>query len=103
MPQDIDGVIQINNDIVVDLLKVVGPVNTEKYSIRTDTGAYVTVPVTEFNADNVIENLENIAGGKLAETIGRKEIIKFLGQSILQKIFTSEATNLVSIMKVMLD
>ncbi len=103
LPQDIDGVIQINNDIAVDILRVVGPVNTEKYSIRTDTGAYITVPVTEFSADNVIENLENIAGGKLAETIGRKEIIKFLGQSILQKIFTSEATNLVNIARVMLD
>ncbi len=103
LPQQIDGVIQINNDIAVDLLRAVGPVNTEKYSIRTDTGSYITIPVTEFNADNVIENLEDIAGGKLAETIGRKEIIKFLGQSILEKVFTSEATNLVNITKVMLD
>lgn len=103
LPSDIDGVMQINNDIAVDILRVVGPVNTEQYSIRTDSGGYITVPVTEFNSDNVIENLEHIAGGKLAETIGRKEIIKFLGQSILQKIFTSEATNLVNIAKVMLD
>lgn len=103
LPQDIDGVIQINNDIAVDILRAVGPVNTEQYSIKTDAGTFITIPVTEFNSDNVIENLENIAGGRLAETIGRKEIIKFLGQSILQKIFTSEATNLVNIAKVMLD
>jgi hypothetical protein len=103
LPQQIDGVIQINNDIAVDILKVVGPVNTEKYSIRTDSGGAITIPNTEFNSDNVIENLESIAGGKLAETIGRKEIIKFLGQSILEKIFNSEATNLVNITKVMLD
>lgn len=103
LPQEIDGIIQINNDIAVDILKVVGPVSTEKYSIRTDSGQYITVPVTEFNSDNVIQNLENIAGGRLAETIGRKEIIKFLGQSILHKAFTSEATNLVNIAKVLLD
>jgi len=103
LPQKIDGVMQINNDIAVDLLRVVGPVNTEKYSIRTDSGGYITVPVTEFNADNVIEELENIAGGKLAQTIGRKEIIKFLGQSIFEKVFTSEAVNLLNIVNVMLD
>ena len=55
------------------------------------------------NADNVVDELESIAGGKLAETIGRKEIIKFLGQSILEKIFTSEATNLLNISKTLLD
>lgn len=103
LPQKIDGVIQINNDVVVDILRVVGPVNTEKYSVRTDSGSYITVPFTEFNSDNVITELENIAGGKLAQTIGRKEIIKFLGQSMLEKVFTSEATNLLNIAKVMLD
>lgn len=103
LPQKIDGVVQVNNDIVVDLLRVVGPVNTEKYSVKTDGGSYITVPFTEFNSDNVITELENIAGGKLAQTIGRKEIIKFLGQSMLEKVFTSEATNLLNIAKVMLD
>lgn len=103
LPQQIDGVIQINNDVVVDMLKVVGPVNTDKYSVKTDSGSYITVPFTEFNSDNVINELENIAGGKLAQTIGRKEIIKFLGQSMLEKVFTSEATNLLNITKVMLD
>ncbi|PIR42302.1 hypothetical protein CO058_01015 [candidate division WWE3 bacterium CG_4_9_14_0_2_um_filter_35_11] len=103
LPQKIDGVIQINNDVVVDMLKVVGPVNTDKYSVKTDNGSYITVPFTEFNSDNVINELENIAGGKLAQTIGRKEIIKFLGQSMLEKVFTSEATNLLNITKVMLD
>lgn len=103
LPQEIDGVIQINNDLAVDILKVVGPVNTEKYSIKTDSGNYITIPVTEFNSENVIEELENIAGGKLAEIIGRKEIIKFLGQSILEKMYNSEATNLVNIVKVLLD
>ncbi|OGC51359.1 hypothetical protein A2982_01210 [candidate division WWE3 bacterium RIFCSPLOWO2_01_FULL_39_13] len=103
LPQAIDGVIQIDNDVAVDLLRIVGPVNTEKYSIKTDQGTYVTVPVTEFNADNVIEELENIAGGKLAETIGRKEIIRFLAQSIFEKIFTSSATNFISLSRTMLD
>ncbi len=103
LPQKIDGVMQINNDVAVDLLTAVGAVNTSKYSIRRDDGSYVTVPVTEFNGDNVILELENIAGGKLAQTIGRKEIIKFLGQSIFTKIYNSEATNLVHIVRVMLD
>ncbi len=103
LPQDIDGVIQINNDLSVDILRAVGPVNTEKYSIRRDDGTYVTIPVTEFNADNVIRELENIAGGKLAQTIGRKEIIKYLGQSILTKMYTSEATNLLAVIRVVLD
>lgn len=103
LPQDIDGVIQINNDLAVDILRAVGPVSTEKYSIRRDDGTYVTIPVTEFNADNVIEELETIAGGKLAQTIGRKEIIKYLGQSILTKMYTSEATNLLNITRVILD
>ncbi|MDQ5981679.1 MAG: hypothetical protein QG570_436 [Patescibacteria group bacterium] len=98
-----DGVISINNDVAVDILRAVGPVMTDKYSIKRDDNTYVTVPVTEFNADNVIYELENIAGGKLAETIGRKEIIKFLATSILTKIYTSEATNLVHIMRVGLD
>jgi hypothetical protein len=103
LPQNIDGVIQINNDLAVDILRAVGPVNTEKYSIRRDDGTYVTIPVTEFNADNVINELENIAGGKLAQTIGRKEIINYLGQSILTKMYTSEATNLLNITQVILD
>lgn len=103
LPQKIDGVIQINNDVAVDLLTAVGAVNTEKYSIRRDDGSYITIPITEFNGDNVILELENIAGGKLSQTIGRKEIIKFLGQSIFTKIYNSEATNLVHIVKVMLD
>ena len=103
LPQNIDGVIQINNDLAVDILRAVGPVNTEKYSIRRDDGTYVTIPVTEFNADNVITQLEEIAGGKLAQTLGRKEIIKYLGQSILTKMYTSEATNLLNITRVILD
>jgi hypothetical protein len=103
LPQNINGVIQINNDLAVDILRAVGPVNTEKYSIKRDDGTYITIPVTEFNADNVIEELETIAGGKLAQTIGRKEIIKYLGQSILTKMYTSEATNLLNITKVILD
>lgn len=103
LPQDINGVMQVNNDVAVEMLKIVGPVSTDKYSILTDQGTYITVPVTEFNADNVIEELENIAGGKLAETIGRKEIVKFLAQSLFEKIFTSEATNLMSIAQVVLN
>lgn len=103
LPQDLDGVIQINNDIAVDLLEVVGPVNTEKFSVLTDQGTYITIPITEFNSENVIVELENVAGGKLAETLGRKEIIKFLAQSIFEKVYGSEATNLVSIASVMLD
>ncbi len=103
LPQDIDGVMQINNDLAVDILKAVGPVNTQKYSIRRDDGTFVTIPVTEFSADNVIKELEVIAGGKLAQTIGRKEIIKYLGQSILTKMYTSEATNLLAVIRVILD
>lgn len=103
LPQNIDGVLQINNDVAVDILNAVGPVSTDKYSIRRDDGSYITIPDTTFTGDNVIEELEEIAGGKLAQTIGRKEIIKFLAQSILTKIYTSEATNLVHITRVILD
>ncbi len=103
LPQNIDGVFQINNDFAVDILRAVGPVNTEKYSIKRDNGTYATIPVTEFNADNVIESLEKIAGETLGQTIGRKEIIKYLGDNILRKIYTSEATNLIHIAKVVLD
>jgi len=102
LPQDLNGVFQINNDVVVDILKVVGPVSTAGYTVKTDTG-YASIPTTEFNAENVIYELENIAGGRLAETIGRKEIIKFLADSIFEKIFTSEATNLVNIANVVLE
>jgi len=103
LPQQFDGVISINNDVAVDMLRAVGPVSTNQYSIRRDDGRYVTIPDTEFNADNVIAQLEDIAGGKLAETIGRKEIIRFLAESILKKIYTSEATNLVHVARVGLD
>ncbi len=102
LPQDLNGVFQINNDVVVDILKVVGPVSTAGYTVKTDTG-YRSIPTTEFNAENVIYELENIAGGKLAETVGRKEIIKFLADSIFTKIFTSEATNLINIANVGLE
>lgn len=103
LPQNIDGVISINNDVVVDLLRVVGPVKTDSFSVLTDQSYYKSIPVTEFNADNVVQELEDIAGNKLAQTIGRKEIIKFLADKILEKIFTSEATNLLNIADVMLQ
>ena len=103
LPQGLNGVIAINNDVAVDILRVVGAVSTQGYSIRTDQGNYISVPVTEFNADNVIFELENIAGGRLAQTIGRKKIIEFLAEAILNKIFTSEATNLLNIAQVALD
>lgn len=103
LPQDLNGVIQVTNDLIVDLLRVVGPVKTDEYSVLTDQKTRIKVPITEFNADNVIEELTDIAGGKLAETIGRKDIIKFLAESILQKIFSSEAGNLPNIGKTMLE
>lgn len=103
LPRDINGVISVNNDLVVDMLRAVGPVKTDSFSILTDQKSYKNIPVTEFNADNVIEELEDIAGNKLAETIGRKEIIKFLGDSMLEKIINSEATNLLNITDVMLQ
>jgi hypothetical protein len=103
LPQDINGVIQVNNDLAVEMLKVVGPVNTSKFSVLTDQGNYITIPITEFNSENVIYELENIAGGRLKETIGRKDIIKFLAESMFEKVFTSEALNLVNIASVGLD
>lgn len=103
LPQAVNGVIQVNNDVAVDLLRVVGPVNTDKFSVRTDTGAYKTIPFTEFNSDNVIQNLEDISGGKLAQTTGRKDIIQYLAESIKDKIYGSSATNIVDIAKVILD
>lgn len=103
LPQDIDGVIQITNEVIVDLLRVLGPVKTDAYSVVTDQKTRISIPITEFNADNVVNELTNIAGGKLAETIGRKDIIKFLASSILEKIFTSEASNLPNVGKIILE
>ena len=100
MPQKFDGVIQVNNNVVENLLKVVGPVMAGGYSVKTDQGNYITVPKQEFNSGNVIMELEKIAGGVLAETIGRKDIIKFLMLSIMDKALNTPAENLGSLAQV---
>jgi len=94
MPQKFDGVIQVNNNVVENLLKVVGPVTTGGYSVKTDQGTYITVPKQEFNSENVIMELEKIAGGSLSETIGRKDIIRYLMLSIMDKALNTPAENL---------
>jgi len=94
MPQKFDGVIQVNNNVVEDLLRVVGPVESAGYSVKTDQGTYISVPKKEFTAENVILELEKIAGGSLAETIGRKDIIRYLMLSIMDKTLNTPSENL---------
>ncbi|MBU1104362.1 DUF4012 domain-containing protein [Candidatus Parcubacteria bacterium] len=100
MPQKFDGVIQVNNTVVENLLKVVGPVTAGGYSIKTDQSNYVTVPKQEFNSQNAIMELEKIAGGALAETIGRKDIIRYLMLSIIDKALNTPVENLGSLAQV---
>jgi len=101
MPQDFDGVIQVNNFVVEDLLKVVGPVEAGGFNIKHDQDYYINVPVQEFNFENVIMELEKIAGGDLAETIGRKDIIKYLMLNIMNKALNTPAENLGQLVEVM--
>jgi hypothetical protein len=94
MPQKFDGVIQVNNNVVENLLRVVGPVTATGYSVKTDQGTYINVPKQEFTSETVISQLEKIAGGSLAETIGRKDIIRYLMLSIMDKALNTPTENL---------
>ena len=101
--QKLDGVIQVNNFVVEDLLRVLGPVDSGGYSVRTDEGNYIGIPIKEFNSDNVILELEKIAGGDLSEIIGRKDIIKYLMSSIMQKALNASTENLLPMVQTMLN
>ena len=94
LPQQLDGVIQVNNNVVEDILSVTGPVDAGGYSVLTDQGTYVGVPVKEFTSDNVVYELERLAGGALEEVIQRKDIIRYLMTSILDKAFNTTAADL---------
>lgn len=103
LEQDLDGVIQINNDFIENLLDVTGPVNTDAFSVLTDQGNYITVGVEEFNSENVTQELTNIAGGKLANQLGRKDIIAKLGEKILEGVYTLEPENISSMAAVSMN
>lgn len=100
--QKIDGVMQVNNFVVEDLLRVLGPVDSGGYSVRTDEGNYIGIPIKEFNSENVILELEKIAGGDLSEIIGRKDIIKYLMNSIMQKALNASTENLLPLSQTVL-
>ncbi|MFH1565945.1 MAG: DUF4012 domain-containing protein [bacterium] len=101
--QKLDGVMQVNNFVVEDLLRVLGPVDSGGYSVRTDEGNYIGIPIKEFNSENVILELEKIAGGDLSEIIGRKDIIKYLMNSIMQKALNASTENLLPLAQTMLE
>ncbi|MBU1017258.1 DUF4012 domain-containing protein [Patescibacteria group bacterium] len=100
--QKVDGVMQVNNFVVEDLLRVLGPVDSGGYSVRTDEGNYIGIPIKEFNSENVVLELEKIAGGDLSEIIGRKDIIKYLMNSIMQKALNASTENLLPMAQTML-
>jgi len=101
--QKLDGMIQVDNHVVEDLLAVLGPVDSGGFSVKTDQGNYIGISVKEFNSDNVSLELEKIAGGSLKEVIGRKDIIKFLMNSIMQKTLNASSENIVPLAETFLN
>ncbi|OIP98025.1 hypothetical protein COT69_02660 [candidate division WWE3 bacterium CG09_land_8_20_14_0_10_39_24] len=101
--QKLDGILQVDNYVVEDLLRVLGPVDSGGYSVRTDEGNYIGISIKEFNSENVILELEKISGGDLSEIIGRKDIIKYLMNSIMQKALNASTENLLPLSRTVLS
>lgn len=99
----VDAVVSVNTHLAEDLLAVLGSVDVAGRSFKTDTGAFKGFRDTEFNSENVIYNLEYIANAELSEIKGRKDIIQFLLESILDKILNARTENLASLSRVFLN
>ena len=100
---EIDGLIQVNTHLAEDLLEVLGPVEVEGRSFLTDEGTYKGFNDTEFNSNNVIYNLEVIANANLSQIKGRKEIINFLLENILNKVLNARSENLIPLAQTFLE
>jgi len=98
LPQDIDGVFQVNTTVVKGLLQVLGPVKVEGRYFTTDTGS-VYVDERTFTADNVFVEMERIAGEELSQVAGRKDIIKFLMNNLMFRAFNAPPETLAPLIK----
>lgn len=103
LPKNIDGVIQVNTHLAESLLSVTGPVDVSGRAFKTDTGAFKGFTDAEFTGDNVIYQLEKIANADLKEIQGRKEIIKYLLESIIKNVLNAKTENLASIISTFLE
>ncbi|HHH14174.1 MAG TPA: DUF4012 domain-containing protein [candidate division WWE3 bacterium] len=99
----VDGVIQVNTHLAESLLKVVGPVDVRGRSFLTDQGTYKGFSDTEFNSENIIYNLETIANSQLSEIQGRKDIINFLLESILDKVLNARSETILPLVQTSLE
>ncbi len=99
----VDGVIQVNTHLAESLLKVVGPVDVRGRSFLTDQGTYKGFSDTEFNSENIIYNLETIANSQLSEIQGRKDIINFLLESILDKVLNARSETILPLAQTFLE
>ncbi|MBP7860030.1 DUF4012 domain-containing protein [Patescibacteria group bacterium] len=101
--KNIDGVIQVNTHLAESLLAVTGPIDVGGRAFKTDQGTYKGFADAVFTNENVIYQLEKIANADLAEIQGRKEIIKYLLQSMIEKVLNTKTENLASIVSVFLE
>ena len=99
----LDGVMQVNIKLAEDLLEVLGPVSVEGKSYLTDDGTYKGFSTSEFNTENLFYSLEKIANSDLAEQKGRKDVISFLMDSLIQKTLTIDTENPMDLVRVFLD
>jgi hypothetical protein len=99
----VDGVISVNTHLAEALLETLGPVDVTGRSFLTDEGTYKGFDTTEFNSENVIYNLEVIANAQLSEIAGRKDIIQFLMESMLDKTLNAKTENLADLARVFLE
>lgn len=100
---DVDAVVLVNTHLAEDLLEVLGPVDVQGRSFLTDQGTYKGFDDTEFNSTNIIYNLEVIANSELSEIAGRKDIIKFLLESILNKVLNANSENILPLSQTFLE
>jgi|GEM_PF-2518251 len=99
----VDGVISVNTHLAESMLKVLGPVEVGGRSFLTDQGTYKGFSDTEFNSENVIYNLETIANAQLSEIAGRKDIIQFLLESMLDKTLNAKTENLADLARTFIE
>lgn len=102
LPQ-VDGVISVNTHLAEAMLEVLGPVEVGGRSFLTDQGTYKGFSDTEFNSENVIYNLEVIANAQLSEIAGRKDIIQFLLESMLDKTLNAKTENLADLARTFIE
>jgi len=99
----VDGVISVNTHLAEKLLEVLGPVNVSGRSFKTDEGTYKGFGDTEFSSDNVLYNLEVIANSDLSQIQGRKDIIMFLMESIINNVLNAKTENLIPLSSAFLE